>query len=236
MIALLLEVPGAHPLNLGAAAAREGMLGVARFMADHASEVIEVVDVARRRTLQGAPGEVYVAIEPTAHPEPEPFWVMQGTPGRRVPALVVGEVRTLHVPSVTRPAPWGYALTTDVNEVAALLDLHGLSYVRLEQGMTQQVEAYRLHSIEREENLYQNHHRLDPVVEVDGATVDLPPGALIIPVAQRGGRLVPQLFEPDAVDSLLRWNFFDSALARMGGAERSLPIYRLLGPPFGTAR
>lgn len=51
-------------------------------------------------------------------------------------------------------------------------------------------------------------------VQVEGSwqseRVDLAPGSLFVPVAQRGGRLLLHLLEPTGPDSLLAWGFFNA--------------------------
>jgi hypothetical protein len=42
---------------------------------------------------------------------------------------------------------------------------------------------------------------------------------------------VPQLLEPDAVDSAVRWNFLDPYLPPPREEDSYLPAYRLEGPP-----
>jgi hypothetical protein len=54
----------------------------------------------------------------------------------------------------------------------------------------------------------------------------------VVRVRQVAGRLVPLLLEPDAEDSVLRWNFLDHSIPTQGGENAFVPIYRLHAAPM----
>jgi hypothetical protein len=85
--------------------------------------------------------------------------------------------------------------------------------------------------IGREDERYHNHRRVDVRVELDSGQVDLDRGSYLVRRQQSAGRLVPQLLEPDAVDSVVRWNFLDGYLPIPRTEGSYLPAYRLEGPP-----
>ncbi len=64
--------------------------------------------------------------------------------------------------------------------------------------------------------------------------VTFPAGSYLVRTRQHEGRLIPQLLEPDAVDSVVRWNFLDHSIPTRGSddeEDRFVPICRLGGPP-----
>jgi hypothetical protein len=237
MITLLYEVPGRHPLEVQADAAREAMLGLIRFVADHADEVKRVVHEARRRTVQEPADQILLRLEETAYPEPEEFYVVERDEDEEwmEPRRVTGENRTLYVPTRTRPMPWGYAFDARLDDVALFLRRHGIQVEALRDEVTVPVERYRIVSIEWAETPYQNHLMADVEVELLPGEVTLPAGAYVVRNRQHAGRLIPQLLEPDAEDSVVRWNFLDHSIPTEGGEEAFIPIYRLTDrPPAAT--
>lgn len=233
IMALLYEVPEEHPFEIGVAAAFEGMVGLLELVAARPDEVRGVVREARRRTLEEPLDSVYLELVPEAYPEPEEFYVIapgdNGGPVRT--RLVQGVNQTRYVPARTRPAPWGYVFDGRLGELAAFLRRHGVQVERTLQAATIPVGRYWVVEVGREEERYHNHRRVDLRVELDTAQVDLDRGSYLVRVQQPAGRLVPQLLEPDAVDSAFRWNFIDAYLPVPRTEDSYLPAYRLEGPP-----
>ncbi len=233
MIALLFEIPEGHALRVGADAAREGMLGLVEYLAENPEEVKRAVRSARNEAMEMPPDEIYLALGPRPYPEAEEFYVM--TPpsagADAMPELVSGDNRTRFSPIRVRPAPWGYVLDPELEDVQRLLRRHGIQVERLDQPVSLEVERYRLERLTRARDRYQRHFMSELRVEMDSGLQVLPEGALLVRVRQRGGRIIPQLLEPDAVDSVARWNFLDAYLPRPGSVGSYLPIVRLLAPP-----
>jgi hypothetical protein len=231
MVTLLYEVPGRHPLEVQADAQREAMIGLLRFVAGNAEEVRRVVLDARRRTVDEPAAEVILELEEAAYPELEEFYVVERDESGawREPRRVTGENRTLWRATRTRAAPeWGYAFDARLDDVATFLRRHGIQVERLREEVTLPGERYRIDRIAWSELPYQNHlmvERLD--LEVVPAELTLPRGTYLVRLRQHAGRLIPQLLEPDAVDSVLRWNFLDHSIPTAGGDDRFVPIYRL---------
>ena len=226
MITLLFEVPGRHSLEVQADVARESFLALARFVAEHDDQVRRTVVEARRRTI-ASPPEIVFELEPTAYPEDESFLVARGDSVMEV----TGENRTLYEPGRTRPAPWGYAFDGRLDDVAVFLRRHGIQVETLREEAVVRSEDFRILSIEWADEPYQNHLMASVEVEVVPAERTLPAGSYLVRLRQPEGRLIPQLLEPDAVDSVLRWNFLDHSLPSEGGEDAWVPIYRLSGPP-----
>jgi hypothetical protein len=233
MMALLYEIPEEHPVEIGVAAAFEGMIGLVEFVASRPDEVRGVVREARRRTLEEPLDSVYLELVSEAYPEPEEFYVIAPGPngGPVQTRLVEGVNQTLYVPSRTRSTPWGYAFDGRLTQLAAFLRRHGVQVERTLQAVTLPVGRYWVVEVGREEDRYHNHRRVRLGVEVEPGEVALDRGSYLVRVQQPAGRLVPQLLEPDAVDSAVRWNFFDAYLPVPREEDSYLPAYRLEGPP-----
>ena len=120
------------------------------------------------------------------------------------------------VPKVTVTAPargyiidGGYAAL-----VAPLLEAHGLRWEYLEAGTPERVEVFRATKVTFAPAPYEGRTR----ATVEGAwkpeTRALTEGAVFVPIAQPGARLVMHLFEPSLPDSLVAWGMFNTAFER----------------------
>lgn len=234
MITLLYEVPGGHPLDVQADAARESMLGLLQFVADNAEETRRVVQEARRRTVEEPAAEVILTTEESVYPELETFFVRERNPDGTWGEfqLVEGENRTLWVPENTRETPrWGYAFDARLDDVAAFLRRHGIQVEQLTEETTIPVERFRIENISWDSRPYQNHLLAQAEVEVVPGEMTFPAGTYVVRIRQVTGRLIPLLMEPDAEDSVLRWNFLDHSIPTQGGPNAFVPIYRLHESP-----
>jgi dipeptidyl-peptidase 4 len=233
MITLLYEVPGGHSLEVQANSARESMIGLVKFVADNAAETRRIVTEARRRTVEEPASEIILTTVESAYPELEEFYIRErGPDGQFVERLVLGENRTLWVPENTRAMPeWGYAFDARLNIMAKHLRRHGIQVEQLMVETTVSVERFRLEEISWASTPYQNHLLAEAKVELVPGQMTLPAGTYVVRLRQPTGRLIPLLMEPDAEDSLLRWNFLDHSIPTRGGPNAFVPIYRLNQAP-----
>lgn len=235
MITLLYEVPGGHPLDVQADAARESMIGLIQFVADNAEEVRAVVQEARRRTVEEPAEEIILSTVEGVYPELEEFQVRERNPDGSWGEFftVMGENRTLWVPERTRRMPgWGYAFDGRLDDVAHFLRRHGIQVEQLRDEVTMPVERFRIESISWASTPYQNHLLAEAEVEVVPGEMTFPAGTYVVRIRQAAGRLIPLLMEPDTEDSVLRWNFLDHSIPTQGGPNAFVPIYRLDTAPL----
>jgi dipeptidyl-peptidase 4 len=231
MITLLYEIPGRWTLREQSDAAREGMIGLIRYVAENATGVRNTVVEARRRTLQSPRADVVVRVEQSAHPRQEQFYVMQDNE----PQLVTGTNRTLYVASATRARPWAYAFDGNLHKVAELLRRHAIEVERLESPVETAVERFRLDSIRWAPAPYQNHLNATARVGVVAETATLPAGTYVVRMTQNAARVISELMEPDTDDSVVVWNLLDHALPSQEALQRRqqpfmLPISRVMQP------
>ncbi len=234
IITLLYEVPGGHPLNVQADAARESFIALLQFVGDNAEETQRVVREARRRTVEEPASEIILTTRESVHPEPVEFEVRERNPDGSWGEFftVTGENRTLWVPENTRSMPgWGYAFDGRLDDVAHLLRRHGIQVEQLREEVTMPVERFRIEDISWASTPYQNHLLAQAEVEVVPAEMTFPAGTYVVRLRQVTGRLIPLLMEPDAEDSVLRWNFLDHSIPTSGGPNAWVPIYRLNDAP-----
>lgn len=115
------------------------------------------------------------------------------------------------VPTVTVAAPRGGYIVDGgfAPAVAAVLDRHGLAYVRLPDAAAQQLGVFRATKATFSQP-YEGRTR----AEISGAwsteTRTLQHGAIFVPIAQPGARLILHLMDPALPDSLAAWGLFNA--------------------------
>jgi hypothetical protein len=96
--------------------------------------------------------------------------------------------------------------------LAPVLDHHGITYEPING--TLDVEAFRAKSVTWSASSYEGHQR----ITLDGAWAHesraLDRGAIFIPLKQPNVRLIVQLLDPAAPDSLVQWGFVNTAFER----------------------
>ncbi|TXI23030.1 MAG: peptidase M14 [Roseateles sp.] len=118
------------------------------------------------------------------------------------------------VPDRVRAAPRaGYLVPAEYAEaVAAKLGVHGVRFERLKTGSADlAVQAFRATQVKLDTHSVEGHQMAH--IEGDWApeTRAVPAGSLFVPIAQPLARLVMNLLEPDAPDSLAAWGGFANA-------------------------
>lgn len=177
-----------EPARAGQAAAQPGAAG---------EELIDFRGYAYTRTPSPISGELVTAYDP----QTPQIW--------RVP------LRQQVAPRLTVQAPRaGYLVpTAQAEEVCARLDVHGLRHERCRAPVGPMPgEAFRVSRAEFSPAPFEGRMR----VRLEGAwrreTLSLGTGAVFVPVAQAGARLLLHLLEPQAPDSLAAWGFFNAWL------------------------
>lgn len=94
--------------------------------------------------------------------------------------------------------------------VAGKLDLHGLSYERLERAAELEVEAFRAEEVAYPAKSLEGRQTVALKGRWEEETQALPAGSLYVPAAQRGRMLLAHLLEPEGPDSLASWGYFNA--------------------------
>jgi hypothetical protein len=183
---------------------------VLEYARDHAGTLLEVVDGARRRTVElGERGEGEVPVRETL--EADRFRVtyrLQDPEGGG--GLVTVEDAEIHkrpVGTLFRDRPWGYLLPPGAEEAVALLRRHGIAVERLVEPVRLGVRSYTLVGVRYLEG--DNGNRAAPQVEVGGEQdreVEIPRGSHLVRTGQPLGRVVTHLMEPETGDGIVHWN------------------------------
>jgi hypothetical protein len=128
----------------------------------------------------------------------------------RTPVDTKTTIRDQYEPALTVNAPAAYAIPPQWKEVIDRLTLHGLQVQRLAGPITASFETYRFENVSFPtapfESRFQPRFRSIPVTEER----TLPGGTVVVSTAQVGAKLLMQLLEPNAPDSLIHWGLLNT--------------------------
>ena len=106
--------------------------------------------------------------------------------------------------------PLYYIVPPQWQEAIDRLRIHGVKFNRIEKPLTIEVESYDFDepkwAAASNEGRISMTFKSKPIKE----TRTFPAGSVVVPVAQAAGRVVVNLFEPAAPDSLMYWGFFNA--------------------------
>ncbi len=114
--------------------------------------------------------------------------------------------------SVVPPA--AYLVPPVWSAVIERLEVHGVELVYLAQPRWLEIESYRFEEVTFADRPYEGRlvpdYEVVPVVEKRW----FPPGTAVAVMRQPRAKLIAQLLEPEAVDALVRWGFFNAMFER----------------------
>ncbi len=132
-----------------------------------------------------------------------------------------------------RPVPEGYLLEPVAVEAIRNLQAHGIILEEILEGGEIEAGNFILNSFEQEKQLYQGHFLLKLQGEFRRQKTSVKPGMIYVSVRQPLGRLLVQLLEPEAVDSLASWGFFNRFLFQQWSNQFNYyPVYQVYEKPF----
>lgn len=191
------------------AAARAAALRAASLEADRLQAAVRPGDPV---FLEGAPageGEPYTVRGLRAEQVPSP--VSGATVARYTPERLDTQarlVRTLE-PRVAPPAPHGYLVPREWSEIIELLRLHGAEMIELKEPVEGEFDTVRFSEVKFAAAPFEGRFRVAGFrAEPARVRRRVAAGSVYVPVAQRAGKAVMHLLEPEAPDSALRWGFF----------------------------
>lgn len=131
-------------------------------------------------------------------------------------------------PTVTRPAPWGYAIAGADTSAVNLVRQHGIVVERLATPWSGDAgPQFRVDSTVVAAQLFEGHRLVRLVGRwMAGAPVNLAAGAWIVRVAQPLGILAMYLLEPESDDGIVAWDIGMRSAKTAGTA----PVIRLDHP------
>src|SRR5215216_7129712 len=138
--------------------------------------------------------------------------------GREPFDLTIPMYQTFRVKTAVTP-PLYYIVPGQWTEVIAVLKAHGLEMKTLAAFEPVDVESYRFTNVIWPYAPFEGRHMPRFDVEPTVETRVFPPGSVVVPLAQPAGKVILNLLEPQAPDSLARWGFFNAIFEEKEYAE-----------------
>ena len=132
--------------------------------------------------------------------------------------LTVPMYETFRVKTAVSP-PLAYIVPAQWTDVIAVLQAHGVRMKTLVEFMPIEVESYRFTNVSWPQGPFEGRHMPKFDVERTFETRIFPPGSAYVPMARVVGRVVMNLLEPAAPDSLAHWGFFNAIFEEKEYAE-----------------
>jgi hypothetical protein len=121
------------------------------------------------------------------------------------------------------PLPAAWLLPARQEQAINNLRLHGIQFETVSEPFTARIGTHRIQSIRRNSRPFQGHQMLQLSTAETQALREIPAGTVIVRAAQPLGRLAALLLEPQSIDGLAAWNFFDDVIEEGG----EYPVLRL---------
>lgn len=122
------------------------------------------------------------------------------------------------IPDIEIKLPAAYVIPQGQRTVLELMRLNRVQLIPVEADMELEAEVYHIADVSHASSPFEGHYMHSKVeLTVKTKRVKVKKGDFLVPIAQPSARYVVETLEPQAVDSLFRWNYFDAILQRKEG-------------------
>lgn len=105
---------------------------------------------------------------------------------------------------------------------------HGIIVEKIRKSFPAAVEVFKIEEVKPARRIYQGHVAIGLKGHYDSENMTIPANSYFISMKQPLARLIPVLLEPESVDSLANWGFFNRELVRQwSGRPNVYPVYRM---------
>ncbi len=128
--------------------------------------------------------------------------------------------------------PYAYLIPPAFANVKENLQRHGIDMDELREDLELEVEAYKIDKITRK-RAFQKHQPVSLTATMRKEKRKIEAGSLLVKTAQPLGPMAAYFLEPQSMDGLATWNFFDTAIAE----GKDFPVVRLMAQvPMTTGK
>ncbi|MBC8320105.1 MAG: hypothetical protein H8E34_05220, partial [Bacteroidetes bacterium] len=114
-------------------------------------------------------------------------------------------------------------------QIISLLKTHGIRILKLKKNTMLHVEKFTIDELSGSKRINQGHYTNSIVGKYVQEENEFPAGTYVVTTDQKLGSLSAALLEPQAIDGLLKWNYFDRYLSpQWGSGFYPYPVYRLM--------
>ncbi len=125
--------------------------------------------------------------------------------------------------------PYAYIINIGNPKIINVLKSHGVEIHKLIKNETLNVEQFIFEEITPSKRLNQGHYTNIIVGDFKNIEKEFLAGTYIVKTGHKLGALVAALLEPEAKDSMLKWNYFDTYLAHQWGrGYYPYPVYKVI--------
>lgn len=125
--------------------------------------------------------------------------------------------------------PFAYLISISDPDLISVLNNHGIVIQQLGKDTKLQVESFVIDEMKGSKRLNQGHYTENVVGKYVEEEKEFPKGTYVVLTKQKLGSLSVALLEPQAVDGLLKWNYFDRYLTpQWGSGFYPYPVYRIM--------
>lgn len=177
-------------------------------------------DVAEASLTPGTPVTLTSLTSPASRPfvfrglEYKPF--RSEVSGGMIPAWTSTPVdtqttiRDQYLPDLVVNAPAAYLIPAQWADVISRLKIHGIQLKRLARPVTGRYTVWRFKDVRFPPMPFESRFQPSFHTIRSEETLDLPGGSAVAVTSQPGAKLLMQLLEPDAPDSLVRWGLMNT--------------------------
>jgi dipeptidyl aminopeptidase/acylaminoacyl peptidase len=235
-IAILSESYSYAPFKDRVLASRAFVRSICEYTAENKDKVRKLLTEARQATVQAGrepkeKDEIALQYEsaPLGRPHPLLGFIEEMKDGKRIATDKPKEYEvqywggTRTTLSVRRP--YAYLLPAEQAKIVETLQRHGIEVEELREDIELDLEAYRIDQVTRNAE-FQKHQPVSLRATARKESRLVKAGTVLVRTAQPLGSLAAFLLEPQSIDGLATWNFFDGVLAE----GKDFPVFRLPAP------